>query len=212
MGKIIDEWLNKPLFIYNFGLFFLIYKSALYFPSFEPLTFICFFAIYSLINYCVIRTQKKTGLNKYGLGWLILTWIVLLFIGQIVDFLSKFIDEPFIHFRYLFSFNIVLCLIMCLISKRIGTQKVRKLNPVFNVFSFILIGMTILSGIRLGYREKKHLNVLYSRFLPSFEIKNNNDLIWILLDEYAAPASLRTQFKFHNSLVDSLTRKGFFCF
>ncbi|MBB5623298.1 hypothetical protein HDE69_004382 [Pedobacter cryoconitis] len=40
----------------------------------------------------------------------------------------------------------------------------------------------------------------------------DKDLIWILLDEYASPASLSSQFKFHDTLVDSLQTKGFFVF
>ncbi|QNK63107.1 hypothetical protein H7F33_00850 [Pedobacter sp. PAMC26386] len=37
-------------------------------------------------------------------------------------------------------------------------------------------------------------------------------MIWILLDEYASPASLESQFNFKDPLVDSLKDKGFFVF
>ncbi|AMP97134.1 hypothetical protein AY601_0163 [Pedobacter cryoconitis] len=212
MGKIIEDWLSKAVFIYSFGLFFLLYRSTLYFPSFEPLTFICFFAAYGLINYTILFIQKKLGLYEYGSLWLIFSWIILLFIDRFLDLLSKFIDPSFFHLAYVIMLIIILCLIIGLISKKTGSRKLRKLYPVMNVFIFILIGLTLLSGIKLDQQEKKHATALTNRKLPSVEIKNNKDLIWILLDEYADPASLKTQFKFHSYLVDSLETKGFFVF
>ncbi|MET4140758.1 sulfatase-like hydrolase/transferase [Pedobacter sp. UYP1] len=212
MGKIIEDWLSRAVFVYSFGLFFLIYKSTLYFASFEPLTFICFFAVYCLINYVILFVQEKLGLYEYGTLWLIFSWIIVLFIDRVSDLLSKFIDPSFFHLKYVIILIIIPCLILGLISKKTGSRKLKKLNPILNVFVFILIGLTLLSGIRLDQQEKKHTVALTNRKLPAFEIKNNKDLIWILLDEYADPASLKTQFKFHSYLVDSLETKGFFVF
>lgn len=150
------------------------------------------------------------GLYKYGLCWLILTWILLLFISQIIDTLGRFIDPSFARFRYLFLFLIVLSVIIYLIIRKINWKKIQALNPVFNVFIFVLTGLTIVSGLRVLQKENRHMTILNGRKFPSFNIKS--DLIWILLDEYTDPVSLKSQFKADNYLVDSLKLKGFFVF
>jgi hypothetical protein len=212
MGKIIEDWLSKPLYIYIFGLFFLIYKSAQYFASFDPSLFICFFGGYCLINYSVIWMQKKVGLYKYGSYWLIFTWILLLFLNQITIYLNEYLDKSFVRFRYFFLFTILLCVVIYLIGNKISKKNTQALNAIINVFLLILIGSNVVLGLELIYKENAHTVALNRKKHTSLKIKNNKDLIWILLDEYTDPASLRSQFKTRNSLVDSLKIRGFFVF
>lgn len=212
MGKTINDWLSRPVYIYSFGLFFLIYKSSQYFPSFDLLLFICFFVGYCLINCGIILIQKKAGFYKFGSCWLIFTWILFLFSEQIINYLNEYIDPAFVRFRYLFLVIISICLVIYLICRKVDRQKILILNSIINVFVFILTVLTITSGVKLVYWERNHNIALNNRRLPSLDIKNNNDVIWILLDEYTDPASLKSQFKYHDFLVDSLEMKGFFVF
>ncbi|MBB6498056.1 sulfatase-like hydrolase/transferase [Pedobacter cryoconitis] len=89
-------------------------------------------------------------------------------------------------------------------------NKIYTLNKGINVFIFIFMGMTIISGVQTYRYEDKRSKSVNSKTLPFFNYRNN--IVWILLDEYASPASLQSQFNFHTSLVDSLNSKGFFVY
>lgn len=212
MGKTIKDWLSRPLYIYSFGLFFLVYKSAQYFESFDPLLFVAFFGGYCLINYCLIWVLKKIEIYKYGIAWFIPAWILILFPELIIYTVSQFADSSFVRVRYLIICLILLCLFINLIRIKLSDQKASKLNPVLNIFLFMFMAMTILNGIQVKIYENAHSLYLQNRKQPSISIKNNKDIIWILLDEYASPASLESQFHFHDPLADSLKQKGFFVY
>lgn len=212
------EWLKRPIYIYSFGLFFLIYRSAQYFQSFQPFVFFCFFFFYCLINYVAVTIQKKAGLYKYGVSWLLLGWIFSLFIVPVSYFLIGNLNSFFFEFRHLLLFLAILIVILLFsffihrIGRNINSQKIFILNQFLNVFIFILTGSVILDGIRNYQREDKRKIASEDRKIAQLDVKRKRDIIWILLDEYTSPSSLRSQFQFHDPLVDSLRKNGFFVF
>ena len=85
-------------------------------------------------------------------------------------------------------------------------------NKLINFFFIFLTIISILNGIKLNNSEKKQFEYFKNikETLPELRVKK--DIIWILLDEYAAPSSLRSQFYFKDWLVDSLEKRKFFIF
>lgn len=212
MGEAIKIWLKKPIFIYSFGLLFLIYKSASYFPSFEPLVFLGLFAGYCLINYLMIGLQKKMGLYQYGFGWLMIIWILSLFTSSTVFFFQLIVNQEFIRLRYLFGIVVLLSFLAGPLRRKISDLYISRLNQLINVFIFVFIGLILINGVTTMRYEQKHAASLAARKLPSLKIKGNKDIIWLLLDEYASPLGLRTQFNFKDPLIDSLKTKDFYVF
>jgi len=54
--------------------------------------------------------------------------------------------------------------------------------------------------------DKKSFQITDKQIVPV----KTNDIVWILLDEYASSASLQKQFAFHNPLDSMLQQKGFY--
>eukprot|EP01133_Synstelium_polycarpum_P004756 gene4756-5543_t len=76
----------------------------------------------------------------------------------------------------------------------------------------LLQNKVLFSGVISAIKEQKTYTHLHNKKVPSTEIKGKKDLIWILLDEYASPNSLKSQFNFGDPLIDSLKSKNFFVF
>lgn len=212
MGKSIELWLKRPFFIYSFGLFFLIYKTTDYFPSFQPFVFLGLFSGYCLINYIIISIQKKAGFHDYGVGWLLIIWIISFFVNPIVIYLNTLVDLSSIRLRYLLFFVLIICFLVTLLAKKAGERYLHILNQLVNVFVLVLIGLILINGITTRHDEEKHAAVITDKKLPSLKIKGNKDIIWLLLDEYASPSSLKSQFNFKDPLVDSLKNRNFYVF
>ena len=83
MGEKLNRWLEKPVFIYGFGLFFLVFKTAQFFPYFEWKLFLSFLCLYTAITFTVLLIAQKLGSGKYMAGWLLIIWIALLFTSNI---------------------------------------------------------------------------------------------------------------------------------
>lgn len=212
MGKSLNSWLSKPVFIYTFGLFFLIYKTVEFFPSFQFTVFILSFLVYFIINYLVILLLKRTGLIKYGSGWLIIVWIAVLFSDPVISFFSKFISPAYFAPHYLPLLLVLPGLLLIWLRRKISERNILLFNRLFNVFIFILIGFAVISGINIRQYENAHDKKAQARVLPGLGTNNVKDIIWILMDEYAAPANLKSQFNYHDDLVDSLKARNFFVF
>ncbi len=199
--KKLIRGLEKPLFVYLFGLFFLLHKTSQYFPSFEWITFLVFFLVYCTISYLIVSILKKTKLIKFRFIVLTVVWFFLLFTNDI---------------RALNQFYILLILLLVsailFIRSNISTRLISLSNKLTNFFIFSLILFTIFNGISINNSENKYYENLQNKKVNFSPLKNKQDIIWILLDEYAAPASLRTQFHFKDELIDSLHKRNFFVF
>jgi len=211
MGEKLNRLLEKPLFVYLFGFFFLIYRSSTFFASFQFHIFLIFLGIYSGITCLAILIAKKIGLSKYIIGWIIFAWCTLLF----KDFIFEIAVNPFsinLRVSQLIYILFFLCILFFFIKRNQSILFTKKINQILNIFLSFLIVLTCLSGFKTNKLEKLHQSYIDDKSRPSINMTTNRDIIWILLDEYAAPACLKSQFHFHDWLVDSLQNKGFFVF
>ncbi len=209
MGEKLNRWLEKPVFIYGFGLFFLVFKTAQFFPYFEWKLFLSFLCLYTAITFTVLLIAQKLGSGKYMAGWLLIIWIALLFTSNITRvFIQDF--KIFFNITYLLVTVIIVCIFFYLIKKRLNKIFIQRANKLLNIFLFFLMLINLIAGILNANKEKIHAANKSGRCIPI--IQHKNDIIWILLDEYGAPESLNDQFQFHDKLVDSLRNKSFYVF
>jgi len=211
MGEKINRWLEKPLFVYLLGLFFLVYRTSPYFASFQLHIFLLFFAIYSSITYMVILSTKKFGFSKYIIGWIMFAWCTVLFKDLIFE-IAEILFSINIRVNQLAYILIFLCILFYFIRRRQSILFTKKANQILNIFLIFFIVTIFLSTFKSNEQEKLHQAYIDNKDRPQIKINSSRDIIWILLDEYAAPACLTSQFHFHDGLVDSLQKKGFYVF
>ena len=211
MGEKLNHWLEKPLFVYLFGMFFLVFKTSQYFSSFELGIFLLFLGIYAVITFLFIAISKKMGISKYIIGWLIIAWCTLLFKDAIFEIVANLFAIN-LRVSQLIYIQLVLCILFLFVRRSQSIIFTKKANKIINIFLFFLILLTFISGLKKDKQEKIHQEYIDAKTQPHIKITANHDIVWLLLDEYAAPTSLSSQFHFHDWLVDSLTNKGFFVF
>ena len=199
MGEKLNHWLEKPLFVYLFGMFFLVFKSSQYFPSFQLNIFILFLILYSAVTYCIIFILARLGLAKYAYILTIIGWILLLYTDEI----------RYNHFILLFLF--ITTLITSILRKSSTDFICQLFNKLTNIFVLLLTFFVLVSGLYIYIKERNHQKREPSSFQIT-TIKPKRDIIWILLDEYSSQSYLSNQFHFHNYLIDSLTKRKFFIF
>ncbi len=209
MGENLNRSLEKPLYVYTFGLFFLIFKTAQFFPYFECKLFLSFLCLYIAITYTTLLIAKSIGLGKYISGWLLIGWVAILFMANIIK-LIVYTFKIFYNSNYLFLTVLIVFVLFFFFMKNKKPSFIRKSNTVINIFSFFLLSIILITGIISARKENGHAANKYYAKIPIMQHKN--DIIWILLDEYAAPAYMRNQLQFHNNLVDSLRSKNFYVF
>jgi len=208
MEKAINNLLAKPVYIYIFGLFFLVSKTALFFGAFQLSVFVGFLFTYILVNFLLITILKKFELYKYGVSWVLLLWIIFFYGPTWPTGISLLLKTDKFYFKYFAIAWVIICLFYIWVSSLISYQIKQTVRLFFTVFLLILTGTTIITGIYSYQQEIKYNDYVKSRKIP--RLKSKRDIIWILLDEYAAPVNLRSQFGFNDPLVDSLKAKHFF--
>lgn len=209
MAKKLNYWLEKPIYLYLFGFFFLVYRTAQYFPSFKWYVFALLFCIYYAINYSILFLAHKTKLKIYIHGILLIFWMSTLFYGMISQIFSELFYYRLIYFPLLL---ITAWTVFFFIRKKQSVSFTCLANRLINFFIITLTALTLISGINIFKKEKIHSSLISKSDTPLIQLKSKRDIIWILLDEYAAPASLRNQLKFHDELIDTLQKKGFYVF
>jgi len=209
MGENLNRSLEKPIFVYVFGLFFMIFKTAQFFPYFEWKLFLSFLCLYIAITYTSILITKRIGLGKYIAGWLLISWVTVLFTANIIK-LIVYTFKIFFNVDYLFFTAVIACVLFFFFIRNKKILFIHKANKFINIFSFFLLSIIFITGIINARKENQHASNKSYGNIPIMQHKN--DIIWILLDEYAAPAYMNNQLQFHNNLVDSLRSKNFYVF
>lgn len=155
----------------------------------------------------ILLVAKKMRLGKFMVGWLLIIWVAVLFTTNILNtIVSTF--KIFFDVNYLFIAVVVLFAIFYFFIKNKATLFTRRANKFINIFFLFLIFVNLVAGIMNARKEYFHTTNKFSNNIPI--IQQKNDIIWILLDEYAAPAYMNNQLQFHNKLVDSLRTKSFY--
>ncbi|OOQ59561.1 hypothetical protein BC343_05175 [Mucilaginibacter pedocola] len=200
------------MFVYLFGLFFLLFKTSQFFPSFQPAVFLLLLLAYSAINFIVISVLRRIPSYKYGLSWLLVLWVAVLFTYPILGYLAGWLPASFIHAKYLLIAAVAVGLLLGYFYTRIPAGKIMMLNRGANVFILILTGMVVFSGLKTAGIEAKHKQAIEAKSNIKVSRNNKSDIIWIMMDEYASPSSLKNELGFTNPLVDSLKKLDFFVF
>ena len=201
MGEKLNLWLEKPLFVYLFGLFFLVYKSSQYFQSFQFHIFILFVFIYFTSTGLGLFFLNKTLLSKYRYIILIEGWFFFLYTNDI-----RILNQLYI------ALIIILALVIVIIKSIASKKLIFLSNKLLNFFFISITFFVLLNGVKTYNNELRHFEIMQNEKTNLPITKYKHDIIWILLDEYAAPSTLRTQFHFKDWLVDSLEKRKFFVF
>jgi len=108
---------------------------------------------------------------------------------------------------------IIILALVIVIIKSIASKKLIFLsNKLLNFFFISITFFVLLNGVKTYNNELRHFEIMQNEKTNLPITKYKHDIIWILLDEYAAPSTLRTQFHFKDWLVDSLEKRKFFVF
>jgi len=138
-------------------------------------------------------------------------WCTVLFKDLIFE-IAEILFSINIRVNQLAYILIFLCILFYFIRRRQSILFTKKANQILNIFLIFFIVTIFLSTFKSNEQEKLHQAYIDNKDRPQIKINSSRDIIWILLDEYAAPACLTSQFHFHDGLVDSLQKKGFYVF
>lgn len=206
MGKKVIRFFTKPIFPYLYGLWFLVYKSFYYLPSFSFVYFITGLVVYISISYILIYLFTKS-LNKAAASWCsLLIWVSLLHIttiSKLFGFSPNYISNVFVIAIY---FLLALTISMIVVKKNKNWLiKLEEFNLPINVFFFffivIIISNEALQNKNVAARKiKQHEDVTFKR---------KPNILWLLLDEYGSSSVLLKGLQYRNALDDLLISKGF---
>ena len=213
LNSLLDYW-KKPLFVYFLGLHYLIYKTSLYFPSFESTTFVVFCVGYFLLTHLMIFLFHKLKLNKYSEGLICIFWVGFFYTDKILnDFEINTIILQGFKWQVILISLIVIIYLYFISRKKIQSSNLANINRVLNTFFIIAIVISLSNGYMIITKEKDNQNHLSINW-NSNRIKilsNRPNIIWLLLDEYASTPQFK-QMGYENKFGDSLRKRGFYVF
>jgi Sulfatase len=194
------------LHAYNYA-----YKWILITDLFEPL-------VYSIICVSIVFFALKSILKSPLKSAIITSVFTLIFyyIGFLKDYVIKYTGS-YLHLRYSLPIIMIVLILMYLRFRKFNLYKVVRLNYFFNILFLIYIIVDIgISSFNILFKKQIKLelvnesgNTLVSK--DSTQIANKPDVYFIVLDEYASSVSLKQNYGYDNSSLDSfLTSKDFY--
>jgi len=210
MAKALRQWIDKPLYVYLLGLFFLIDRTTQFFFSFNAGLFLVLYGSYCLITFLLLFLLRRTILRKGANLFILLLWILVLFFSEINNWLSQTFHLYNYKIRYLFGIYVLIFLAVFFIQRKLSYAIVNSFNKVINSFLLICSLVSLINGITIYRKERAH-QLFLQKSGKELNAGNNSkhDIIWILMDEYGAPACLKSELQFNDLLVDSLKQRGF---
>ena len=148
MAKEIRKLLQKPLYPYLFGVFFILYKSSSYFLSFDVKIFLALLVFHFISCYLLTFILSKIcKIEKSGFAVLLL-FIGLYFSDKIIYNLENWLYSLWIPNKYyLLGLFIFFCLILFLENRKKIKLFIAGLSSLLNVFLIVSCLVTIISGI-----------------------------------------------------------------
>lgn len=209
MGEAVNRSIQKPLYVYLYGLVFLIYKNAVYFPSFDIATAFCSLVLYFLITYLmVIFFQKVIGPAYAGIPVMI-TWLSILHVVSLAKgFGFSYSYIPVRFYGILYTAVALIIIGLCYGSRRIASLPMGAFHKTVNVFLLISCIVFLGAGIKRSY-EYRIENRTHQQKEKNTLPPATKDIVWILMDEYASSGSLQQQFGSQNELDSFLSKAGF---
>src|ERR1700750_1756846 len=104
MEKRTTSFLNKPLYIYLYGIAFLVFKATAYLPSFRWQPMLACLVIYFLASYSLLVLFRNLTLPAYAGLPVLICWVSLLHvvgIAQVFGFSYAYIPYSFYTCFYL---------------------------------------------------------------------------------------------------------------
>jgi len=210
MGEKINQILQKPYYPYFYGLAFIAFKSAQYFPSFSFLAAANCFFLYCIICYFTNRLISRLARSAYTGISIVIIWGSLLHVVGVALLLGynyAYIPARFYIIFYLFVVGVLI--VVQFVSLKLSDRYAPLVNKAMNFFLLICSVVFIVNGFVYG-AWKKDIEKKSSRMADiQVDSAKGKDIVWILLDEYASSASLQQQFAFYNPLDSMLKQKGF---
>ena len=205
MAKEIRKLLQKPLYPYLFGVFFILYKSSSYFLSFDVKIFLALLVFHFISCYLLTFILSKIcKIEKSGFAVLLL-FIGLYFSDKIIYNLENWLYSLWIPNKYyLLGLFIFFCLILFLENRKKIKLFIAGLSSLLNVFLIVSCLVTIISGIIAAKKMKKPESYTYQNAL-----QKRPDIVWILMDEYASSSIWKQYFSFQNPLDSFLEKRQF---
>ncbi len=210
MGEKIKRILSWQLYVYLYGLSFIVFKIAAYPASFSLIP-----AINCLFLYCVgariILSIFRIIMNPAfaGIATVLVcsSFLHVVGIAQLLGFNYAYIPSWFYGYFYLFV--AVLVFFMIRVVRSIPITIVTKLNPMINVFLLIITIVFLTNSYgRYGQIKAEAKLHTHNSIKPVADI-HQKDIVWILMDEYASSTSLQNQFGYQNPLDSILQKQKF---
>ena len=210
MGEKINQFLAKPVYVYLYGLAFIIFKISAYPASFSLLpTLNCLF-LYCIEAYTLILVCKKIMNPAFaGLAAVIIniSFLHVVGIAQLLGFSYAYI--PIRFYGCFYAFVILLIFSLSFIFRKFSSSKITLIHPFINVFLLISIFIFVTNGFR-RFETTRSEETLHMHNQGNFQTNSyQKDIIWILMDEYGSSESLKKQFAFQNPLDTLLENKHF---
>ncbi|GAC1535037.1 MAG: hypothetical protein NVS3B15_15740 [Sediminibacterium sp.] len=209
MLKRIRQAAERPLYPYLYGLVIIIYKSVQYTPSFSFVTALAVFLLYCLLTWLLLQLFRASGNPAYPGIPVVLCWAALWHVAGMAQLLGY--HYAYIPFRFYVWFYLLVILLAWAgnwLLSRCSLQRSLSFNKVFN--GFLLICSTVISvhGIFAHTWEKQNIQEpLHTRYQDT---QKQNDIVWILMDEYASSGVLHDQLGFNNPLDSALRLRHFY--
>ena len=144
-----------------------------------------------------------------GIG-IILLWASLLHVAgvaQLFGYAYSYIPQSFYILFYL-SVPILLFFVHLGLNK-LPEQIEPNLNRVAGIFFLTISCIFLISAIQNRDWRKDEANLHKPSIALQKDTSRQKDILWLLMDEYAASGSLQSQFGFQNPLDSFLLNKGF---
>lgn len=206
----IQLFLTKPIYPFLYGLSFLLYRSSVYWVSFNLGQFFLLFCCFSLITIIVSIPLKRTVKDSLLPILILIAWVsVLHFAAFAKAFGFPYSDIPFLFFVALYGCIILLFyLLHTYVNPKISPH-FPVINKTLNTFFLILSAIILISKFEETTHKKGLENSTTKKV--DFHISNNcsTNILWILMDEYGSTEVLSKEFNFKNTLDDSLKKRGF---
>ena len=210
MAAKTDHILRKPLYLYLYGCSFLVFKASAYFASFEWLPFVNCLIVYFSVTYFLFELFKKITKPAYAGIPVMIIWISVLHvvgIAQLFDY--PYSSIPFRFYLFFYCFVILLLIAACWWFLKMSARYAQIFNQVVNVFLIIATIIFFTNGYQRSRQEKVEEQLHYHAQLSEPHLKKYQDVVWILMDEYASSKSLAQQFSFQNTLDSFLENRHF---
>ena len=202
--------IGRPLYPYILVLWFLAFKSSECLVYFNAAVFAGCLALLGILMFILLRAFSFLPGIKWGPIFISFVTVVFLFIEQVTSFLRNGSLSYHLSFSYGYlALLIPLAALLSYLWARIIRSFNTYANLVANVFLLVFSFIEILGGYQVYKKELNlHKHVRAGGAYVGVPSKPT-DIVWILMDEYAASPCLQKDFGFTDPLDTFLERNGY---